>query len=353
MNMHAQESDLISGDKQYFYDRVASVRKKLEGLPAGSFIKKYFPLSRLDEIKKKIDCAVKESDLQYWQPLFTVLSLESRNSLNALDDDLSAIVKHRHNTEPEEKICNFLRDLSDYAGDRSWWAGVFEVYVKATLIGCENFSVEALDWLLPNGRDMDVRVSTGTRKFGLECTSLGESDANKAVWREHHASSLRGQALVQRSDPYSPGRRLYQKLYSEKLARDFDLSQSQFSQDSPNLLLIEMSSSEPNLSPERPFIGWALDELFSKQSTENTSPVSLKNYLLRKLTKDGTSGSSVERLEYLLRAPSQISGILLFSGCELKHARININARECCRMSYDEMVLFEKALSRKPAYVNS
>ncbi len=332
---------------------ISAVRKKLDCLPAESYIKKYFHLSRLDEVKKKIDCAVNESNLQYWQPLFTVLSLESRSALNALDEDLNTIVKHGHNSEPEEKICDFLRDRSDYAGDRPWWAGLFEVYVKASLIGCENFSVEALDWLLPNGRDMDVRVTVGARKFGIECTSLSESDANKTVWREHYDSSLRGQTLIQRGDPYSPGRRLYQKLYSEKLARDFDLSQSQFSQDSPNLLLIELSSSEPSLSPDRPFIGWALDELFSTQPTGNTTPVSLQNFLMRKLAKDGTSGSSVENLGCLLRAPSQISGIMLFSGCELKHTRINYNARECCRMSHDEMVLFEKALSRKPPYVNN
>ena len=252
---------------------------------------------------------------------------------------------------PEEKICEFLRDRSGFTGDRPWWAGLFETYVKSTLIGCEPLSVESLDWPLSNGRNMDVRIGLGARKFGVECTVFGESDANKQAWQEHHQSKP-GQAFVQSLDPYSHGRRLYQRVYG-KLAPNLDLSKSQFSQDSPNLILLGLSSGMSDLSPDAPSIGWALDELFSDQPNGNKSPVSLQEYLTRGQSNYRERGFPVGDIEDLLHAPSQISGILLFSGCELKHTRINYNARECCRMSRDEMVLFEKALSRKPPYVNN
>ncbi len=350
--MHAQESNLVSGDKQDFYNMICAVRKKLDCLPADSLIKKYFPLSRLDEVRGKIKTSsALELEWAYWQPLFLFLRTQSSVALNALDEDLREIVKHRYNKTAEEKICEFLRDCRDFIGDRPWSAGLFETYVKSTLIGYEPLSVESLDWPLPNGRNMDVRIGIGARKFGVECTVFGESDANKQAWQEHHESRP-GQAFVQSLDPYSHGRRLYQRVYA-KLAPKLDLSKSQFSQDSPNLLLLGLSSGMSDLSPDAPSIGWALDELFSDQPNGSKSPVSLQEYLTLEQRKYQGKGSPVGDLEDLLHAPSQISGIMLFSGCELKHARINYNARECCRMSHDEMVLFEKALSRKPHYVRN
>lgn len=350
--MQAQESDLISGDKQYFYDMISAVRKKLDCLPAESYIKKYFPLSRLDEVQEKIEkSSASESERAYWPPLFLFLRTQSSIALNALDEDLREIVKHRHNKMSEEKICEFLRDRSDFKGDRPWSAGLFETYVKSTLIGCEALSVESLDWPLSNGRNMDLQIGIGARKFGVECTVFGESDANKQAWQEHDESKP-GQVFMQSLDPYSHGRRLYQRVYG-KLAPNLDLGKGQFSQDSPNLLLLGLSSGMSDLSPDAPSIGWALDELFSDQPNGNTSPASLQEYLAREQRNYRERGFPVGDLEDLLRAPSQISGIMLFSGCELKHSRINYNAREYCRMSHDEMALFEKALSRKPPYVNN
>ena len=350
--MNAQESASISGDKEHFYDMISTVHKKLDCLPADSFIKKYFPLSRLNEVQKKIEkSSASELEWAYWQPLFLFLCRQSSVALNALDEDLRKVVKHRHNKMSEEKVCEFLRDRSDFTGDRPWWAGLFEIYVKSTLIGCEQLTVESLDWVLPNGRNMDVRIAVGARKFGVECTVFGESDANKQVWHQHHAEKP-SQALVQSLDPYSHGRRLYQRVYG-KLAPNLDLSKSQLSQDSPNLLFIGLSSGRSNLSSGARSIGWALNELFSAQPTGNNSPVSLQEYLVREKRNYSERGFPVGDLEDLLHAPSQISGIMLFDGCELKHARINYNARECCRLSHGEIAFFERTLSRNPPYVNN
>ena len=86
--MHAQESDLIGGDKQYFYDMISAVRKKLDCLPTESLIKKYFPLSRLDEVRGKIETLnASELEWAYWQPLFLFLRTQSSIALNALDED--------------------------------------------------------------------------------------------------------------------------------------------------------------------------------------------------------------------------------------------------------------------------
>lgn len=350
--MHTREPASAIGDKEYFYDMISTVRRKLDGLPVDSLIKKYFPSSRLDEVQGKIETSsASELDWTCWQPLFLFLCTQSSTALNALDEDLREIVKHKHNKMPEEKICEFLRDRSDFTGDRPWWAGLFEGYVKSSLIGNESLSVESLDWLLPNGRNMDVQIGIGPRKFGVECTVFGESNTSKQEWREHDESRPR-QARVWSPDLYSHGRRLYQRVYG-KLAPNLDLSKSQFSQDSPNLLLIGLHAGRSTLSAQAHSIGWALDELFSDQPSGSNSPVALKEYLIREQINQQKKGFQVGDIGDLLRAPNQISGTMLFDGCELKLARINYNARECCRMSHDEMVIFEKALSRKTPYVNN
>jgi hypothetical protein len=55
-------------------------------------------------------------------------------------------------------------------------------------------------------------------------------------------------------------------------------------------------------------------------------------------------------LNKLLAAPRMLSGVLLFDGYKLGHARINYNANKACRITHAEMALFERIFAQPPAY---
>jgi len=335
----------VSEDKLYFLKMVATVREKLSRHPGSSLIRAHFQDVRLDEIEKKI-AGTDASDLEwtYWQPFFLFLKNASEAEIDILDDDLR-IVSDR-TPLGESPVCRFLRDETEDANP--WVGGLFEVFAKAALLRSNFLTVDALDWRLPNGRDIDAKVRIGQRTVGVEITTRGDSTAAKGRWERHCTEILaedRDQAFCESQDAYAPGRWLYDTVFN-KLALDFNATRSQFLPDAANLLLIGLSPLVSDLTPSSPAIGWALDELFSRQPTQNNSPVSLEAYLRHKL--QGQTGTMTE----LLAAPSEISGVLVFDRCTLKVARINYNAREGCRLSHEEMACFEKVLACPPAYCN-
>jgi hypothetical protein len=323
---------------------IATVRMRLGARPAGSLIGKYFPNARLEAIEKVIARRdAKDLEWARWQPFFLFLRDASEASINALDDDLKIVLNRTPNGESH--ICQFIRDESD--NDSLWLAGLFEVFVKAALLKSNLLTVDELDSKLPNGRNIDARVKVGRRGVGVEITSRGDSMAAKERWENHCNEVLtkdKDQALYERQDTYAPGRWLYGTVFN-KIAPGFDTTKSQLIPDSPNLLLISLSSVISDMRPDSPSIGWALNELFVGQHSGRTSPISLREYLLRNLPDRD------EAVNELLAATSQISGILLFEHpCHLKLAKINNNACESCRLSHEELAAFEKALANLPAY---
>ena len=334
-----------SEDKRYFYDMVATVAEKLKHRKECSLVRECFPDARLEEIETKIECgAATDLEWAYWQPFFLFLKNASEAEIDILDDDLR-IVSDR-TPLGESPVCRFLRDETE--NTNPWMGGLFEVFAKTALLKSNFLTVDALDWRLPNGRDIDAKVRIGQRTVGVEITTRSDSTAAKRRWEKHCTEVLaenRNQAFCESQDAYAPGRWLYDTVFN-KLALDLDATRSQFLPDAPNLLLIGLSPLVYDMTPSSPAIGWALDELFSSQSTQNKSPVSLEAYLRHKL--QGQTGAMAE----LLAEPSQISGVLLFDRCTLKVARINYNAREGCRLSHEEMACFEKVLACPPAYCN-
>jgi hypothetical protein len=331
-------------DKQYFFDLVATVRGALARRPAGSAIKKYVLTTRLEDIEKKIAQGdAKDLEWGRWQPFFLFLKDASEAAISALDDDLKIVLNRTPNRESQ--ICQFLKDKTDNSS--LWLGGLFEVFVKAALIKSNLLTVEAFDWKLPNDRDIDAKVSIGQRTVGVEIMTRGDSTAAKGRWEKHCTEVLtadRDQAFCESQDAYAPGRWLYGTVFN-KIAPGFDSTKSQLLPETPNLLLIRLSSVISDLRPESPSIGWALDELFAGQSSTETSPISLREYLTRNLSGQG------DIVNELLVAPSQVSGIFLFDHrCRLKVIRINSNAREDCRLSHEEKAIFEKALACSPDY---
>lgn len=329
-------------DKSYFFEMVESVRNKLSNLPAESLIKKHFPDSRLEEITKKIretDC--KDLEWGYWQPFFLFLQRADASAIESFECDLQSVAARPSSNTT--KLFEFLDDKREV--ETSWRGGLFEIFIKAALLHNRKLSVEAFDWNTSNGRNVDAKVRLGQRIFCVECTTLGDSDADKKRWQAH-SKRLKQEpvaAYCESQDAYTQGRRIYDKVY-EKIARGFAPNASQLCPNAPNLLLIGLFPGLGDLRSSAPLIGCALDEMFSSQSNGNKSALSLTEYLQRHL--NGKNGALTE----LLAALRTVSGILLFDGCKFGYAGINYNADKVCRITHAEMALFETVFAQSPAY---
>lgn len=328
--------------KDYFYDCISNVKDKINQLPDSSHIKRSFTDHRIKKILEKIDTNdYKNLEWGYWQPFYLFLKNTELSAINDLDRDISLIIENTKNNLKIKQL-DFLNDCKE--GGSAWMSGLFETFIKASICKSKYITDPKLDFDLPNNRNIDVKAKIQGRDFYLECTTLGDSNADKAAWNEHsgNLANDRNTIFVQSQDAYTQGRRLYDKVY-EKIARSFDVQKSQFSSDSPNLLAIGLSSTLGDISPDSLSINWALDELFSSQPTENKSDISLRSWLKHKCNKNS-------QIDSLLAAPRQLSGILLFSGFKLENSRINYNADNYARISHYEMAIFEKALSNRPTY---
>lgn len=335
----------VSSDgKQYFCDMIATARVKVGRLPADSVLKTYFTPTRLAAIQSKIEGTdAKRLEWGYWQPFFLFLVNQPESAIVALDADLRAVIAR--SKQGQDMVCEFLRDERDVGGDSLWFAGLFEIRAKAALLKSPLVSLCDLDWPLPNGRNMDTRATIGARVMGIECTTLGDSDASKRGWAAY-CSSLKDdpvQAQYEHQDAYTQGRRLYAKVF-DKLAPNLDPTKCQLRHDAPNILLIGLLSQVSDLSTTSPSIGWALDELFTDQPNGSRSPISLSAFI-----KQSTEGTGAD-IDALRNSVSQISGILLFDRSRLGNARINYNARTQCRISHSEMAMFDEIFSVLPEY---
>lgn len=121
----------VADNKQYFAGMLDDVRAKLARLAADSPIKQCFPESRLNAIGVKIEANTAESlEWGYWQPAFLFLRSSSDAAVQAFDDDLR-LVESRSATN-DKKLFDFLTSESEDA--QPWAGGVFELYVKATML---------------------------------------------------------------------------------------------------------------------------------------------------------------------------------------------------------------------------
>lgn len=332
-------------NKHYFFDMLAVVQTKLNALDANSTIRKYFPDSRLDQISKKIaNSSLKDLELGYWQPFFLFLAEASNPAIKSFEDDLTIVASSTRRRHLSERM-GFLRNEEKSA--HPWAAGLFEIYTKAALL--RSGIVDSLDYRQANKREADAMAKVNQRVFCLEFTTRGESNEGKNRWQDQceAAKKSSNRVFVESQDAYSPGRLLYETVYN-KITHDFDPDMSQLSPDFPNLLLIGLFPMGSNLTSTSPSIKWALDELFSLQPTGNISEISLDSYLNHQQKKPINENDDLRIA--LLKAPSQISGVLLFDGCKLGSARINYNASDKFRISHDEMSFFEKLYSQPPLY---
>lgn len=335
----------VVGGKQYFVEMIDEVRSKLNRLAADSQIKSCFPQSRLDAIREKIDAnTAKALEWTRWQPPFLFLRNSDDEAIQAFDDDLR-LIQSRNSTN-DSKSFEFL--FSDSEDTQPWIGGVFEVYIKATVLRSAEVSNVSLNWKLANGRRPDLKIDLDGRSICIECTSLGESRASDERWSRHIEllQASRDAVFYETQDAYTQGRRLYAKVF-DKIAPQFDANRGQLDPGGPNLMLVSLNGVTSDLTARSHSIRWALDELFASQPNGNRSPASLCEWLLRQRKQAQPSSSSFDEL---LMALAQVSGILIFDGCKLGTVRINYNADSSHMISHTEMAIVERLLSVPPLY---
>lgn len=350
-------------DKDYYLKMPQEVRQKLSSMLPTGYVRSALSDSYLLEIEARIQREKSETlEWGYWPPLFLFVYRSPVTAIQSLENDLSLVIK-RSSRSPDE-LTDFLK--AQPQDDRKWIAGLFEVFVKSTLLKKKGDGV-ILDRLLPSGRDSDVQIGMGSRQFRLECTVLTDSDEDRLVWDKYmEAKKQDDNATLVRPGRFDPPNakgpsldydclRFYAKVY-DKLAERLDPTKSQLDENVPNVLLISVGT-RLSLGSTNPGIGWALDELFADQPKPRTSDrLSLSNWLdfyANELSSKGLLDlSNYQQLFHeIVSAPRKLGGVLLFDRCSLKCSRVNYNANPSCKLSHPEIAQLEELLVWPPDYV--
>jgi len=324
----------------------------------------------MQELADRVEVALlPDLEFGYWPPLFCFVSRRDIADLTEFESDLRLVCAK---SSSPGSVVSFLEATPQE--DTRWTSGLFELCIKACLIK-QAQSVE-VDSALPNGSRPDIRLSLNGRNVWFECTVLGDSQEDRAAWdRYMQAKKINKSVQMVRpgdfdtADSKSPSLyydclRMYLKVFN-KLAPNFNPDKSQVSPDEPNVLLISIASSKSPLS-RSPGIGWALDELLADQPKGETRvkdvapslDISLSGWMdfqARNLSQQ----SQLDLKEYcqksheIIALPRRLGAIIVFDGCEIRHARVNYNARPHCRLSHKEVAHFEEILGDIPRYARA
>jgi hypothetical protein len=352
-------------DKKYFYEILDDVKEKVSSLSIPSFLKSAFERKNIIEKANKFITASDVKDLTWgnWPPLLLFVNRHSMSDIIALEDDIALTVQHS-----KPKAVKFLEADSD---DRAWSGGVFEIFVKARLL--RKFEDARLDFDLENGKNVDLRITNGGSNYSLECTVLTDNDEDKLVWKKFMDDKKGdGSAVLVRPGKYDSEKskspslyydclRFYAKVY-DKIALNLNLESSQLLKSTRNVLAISIDAVIGTLQDSLG-IGWALDELFADQPRGSFSPNGITNVSLqawveftaKELIKKGKLSKKTYADSYteIVQAPKVIGGILLFNRNKLVGARVNYNAHKSCKLSHQEISLFEDLLREPPIWKNA
>lgn len=290
-----------------------------------------------------------------WPPLFRFAADERGEHLADLNDALLAV---RSRTRPEKQagLEGWLTADDGDAGTRLWRCGIFELAVKTRFL--EAAEDVDFDYVLDNGRDIDIRATVAGRPMCFEATVLTESDEDQGVWARFMAvKSADEDAVLIRPGKYDPEEakgpspyydcsRVYSKVY-DKLAKKWDSARSQLSAVEPNVILLSVWTGFGMPYTASQGIGWALDELLADQpnmgaikemTREGVTDVSLATFLRR----EAPPGAEFE----LIQSPRRIGAVALFNEARYSSSRVNYNAADVNLLSHAEVVAVEGILNR-------
>ena len=357
-------------DKQHLIDQLMDNKEKIKVLSEGGYIRPLLNEIYFDKTIEKIDnSSIEELQWGKWPPLYLFICQKSISEIKEFENDLNLVINFS-NSKNISRTTNFLK-AEDYS---DWFAGIFEIHIKSRLLKENNLKVD-LDFLLPNGREIDIRMDMSGKPFCLECTMIRDSDEDKEVWdRFIEAKKVDPNTSLCRPGSFDPENpkgpsyaynclRFYDKVY-DKLTMEFDPTKSQVCDSSPNLLLISFYTPNSHLSPTDTGVGWALGELFEAQpiigqrkgiyqsKLEDISLTKWLHFKEEELIKQSRRRNYFPAAIFneLIAAPRKIGGVLLFEYCSFETARINYNANEQNRISHNEMANLEKLFRSPPVW---
>lgn len=353
-----------SNDKQYFFEMVKDVDKKVSILPSDGHIRTVLNKERLEEIHRWIR-SNDSNNLEWanWPPPFLYIMRHSEEEILSFENDIELVVK---NSKQMEKVTHFLSATADEG--RLWDSGFFELFVKSQLI--KNGLQIELDCILPNSKENDIKISVGGTTYYLECTVLTDSDEDIKVWDKFmEAKKVDRVATLVRPGKYDEPNaktpslyydclRFYTKVY-DKVAPMLNVEESQLLENTKNVLLVSICASRSILT-HSPGVGWALDELLADQPRGNFSPQGITDVSLSAwiefTAKELMNSKKLDFAKYdenfhkIISAPRKIGAILLFNNCSLKESRVNYNAHKECKISHKEIAQIEAGFDLLPSW---
>jgi hypothetical protein len=333
--------------------RIDAAHAAARALPKDSPIRAVLTDDYIEDWRRWVR-AQDDLDGALWPPLLTyaMMPWHTPEQLALLDADVRAIRDH-----PTSDSGAATRWLSaGPTGTRLWRGGCFETCVRAkalaTVAANDGWSVE-FDVPLPNGRNVDIVLTTPDQSYYLECTVITESDEDQEVhgrWMAAHKDdptlllSRPGQFDTPGSkgpSPYYDANRFYIKVF-DKLQKDGDPTKTQTSDDHPNLLLLSCFPVHGSPLPYSPALRWAFDELFSGQpnmGSIKTMPPnsSVTDISLSTFLRDTFPGRDYD----LISCPTRLSGVLVFNCMGLQSGRMNYNANMPHQIGHIEMAGLE------------
>lgn len=333
-------------------------QQKVEQLSEDSSIKKI-----CKGLLGHIEALVEQNSKKY-PPIYCFVLGKEPKHINRLDADIALVKAHSRDNQCEKFLGTQENDKH-----RKWMAGLFEIYVKATLLRCFGKTQVELDKRLANRRNCDVAITTPAEKFYIDATVRTGSEEERKEF-DRHIENREGVWVTNRN-PYYYCVQILEKVYDKLTNKNFDPTRSQLPDRAKNILLLSFPDAKggPLTFPNPPRfsreVGWALDELFLdhprgcdssddndvQNHPPNSSSISLPKWLKYTANQRKNQGRLDEEKfkqnwTALLQAPKKISAIVLFSGNELIEARINYNAS--CKITHAEIAKFEKIFNKPP-----
>jgi hypothetical protein len=334
---------LTYGD--YVRESIEKIRVKRQGLDPSGALFQALNDDRIDAVVESLFGLPDDAlDGGAWCPaIFGLAGTFSASELCEFDCDLTQVVSH---TTTDFKNSQQYRSL--VSGTQSWrncYGPLFEVSIKGRLL--RNKCNVDFDFQLPNGRDVDVRLSRGGRPFFLEFTALTLSQDDEDHWDEHFEAK--------KTDPDAVGfrpinvpktlDRYYQKFF-KKLAGGLNPDKHQQSIGNANIILLGFPNID--IRPTSPQTRAALEALFLGRARPlGYESCGLENFLKRQAASDFDLHSPaydefLSRLPASLDAPRRIGAVILFDQYEVSYDFINPHAlpgHEVSQAELDEIKL--------------
>jgi hypothetical protein len=341
---------------KYLLEQNKKVLSNVMALPMKSHINMALQ-DILQNVKNKIEFE-NENDLEYaeYPPLYKFVESHSLRQLKDFDKCIDFVFNNSDNKEQTSITSNLRLNENRY---REWFGWLFELYCKSVVVRKNRLNPN-LKYINENGRNPDLKVEIKKRSFVIECTVSNFSQEDECEWDKYlkELKIDKNATLFQMRNPYRDKIRFYFKVF-EKLAKNFNLNNTQLSFNFPNILLISLNLLNTSLNSS-PAINWALDELFSEvrrepEKDENKLDSSLDGWMLkhsRKLISDKQLDENYFRNNHneIFYATKRISAIYIFSRFSLVQSRINYNAHENHKICHGEAAVLDALFSKVPIW---